>query len=322
MFLDALFKKKETNNIICAEGLMDYIVLDIETTGFSAQNDDIIEIAMIKFENGEHTSSYKTFINPCCRIPERITELTGICDTDVIEAPTIRNVIRDIASFMEDFIIVGHNVTFDLSFIQIAYYKSLKMEKSFQYVDTLSIARNVFPEYVSHKLEFLKEKLNIAEGISHRAMNDVLCTNRLLNSCLSRISFPLESMIETYHYKKPKSKRTFEKVSPTMMKPVSTDFNLAHSLYDKKIVFTGSCINSRECLMQMALDIGALVRTSVSSKTDYLVVGEQDIALVGDDGLSSKEEKAYALNESGKGNVQIINETTFLNLINENIQEV
>lgn len=67
--------------------------------------------------------------------------------------------------------------------------------------------------------------------------------------------------------------------------------------------------------MQMAVDAGAILKNTVSSKTGYLVVGKQDVAIVGMDGMSTKEEKAHALNEAGKANIQIISESEFLELV-------
>lgn len=80
-------------------------------------------------------------------------------------------------------------------------------------------------------------------------------------------------------------------------------------------MFTGELSIDRAAAMQMAVDVGAVVKSGVSGKTDYLVVGTQDLALVGADGMSSKEEKAYALNQAGKAHIQIIREQEFIDLV-------
>ena len=303
------------NDILCADQLDNYIVLDLETTGFSPENDDIIEIAMIKFENGKFDSCFESLLNPCCHIPSRISEITGIYDKDLLNAPSLRNVISDIDRFIGDHIVVGHNIGFDISFLQKAYRDLLNEDKSFRCIDTLSLSRYVFPEFNSHKLEHLSLELGIVAEKFHRAMNDVLCTNHLLHNCVSRLDISLNNLLDIFHHSPKKKIRKYEKVTPTMMKPKCNEFDCNHTLYDKTLVFTGTCTNSRDCLIQFALDVGALVKTSVSSKTHYLVVGKQDVALVGEDGMSSKEEKAYALNESGRGNIRIISEKEFLHLI-------
>lgn len=310
-------KEKIHTEFLCAEGLSDYIVLDIETTGFSPSQHKIIEIAMIKFVDGEYSSCYESFLNPCCHIPPRITELTGICDADVIEAPPLRNLIHEIDSFIGDHVIIGHNVTFDLSFLQYSYQSILGSKKQFQYIDTLSLARVAFPAFPKHSLDFLKSQLRIEAGRAHRAMSDVICTNQLIHSCLSCISIPMHHMLKTFYYRAEMNPKKYENVTPTMMKPNCTSFDCNHALFGKTIVFTGTFLNSKDCLMQNALDVGATVKTSVSSKTHCLIVGKQDIAVVGEDGMSSKQEKAIALNESGRVAINIIDEAEFLKLVKD-----
>jgi DNA polymerase-3 subunit epsilon len=260
-------------------------------------------------------------VNPCTHIPPQITELTGICDADVIGAPTLHSLIHEIDNFLDDHVIIGHNIPFDLSFLQYAYQRILGSKKAFQYIDTLSLSQAAYPHFPSHKLNFLKSKLNIEAGRSHRAMNDVICTNQLLNRCLSSISSPMNRLLQTFHYRDIKLEK-YENVTPSMMKPACTSFDSNHPLFGKTIVFTGTFSRSKDCLMQMALDIGASVKTSVSSKTHVLVVGKQDISVVGNNGMSTKQEKAYTLNESGRANIMIIEESEFLDLANAHTRPV
>ena len=93
--------------------------------------------------------------------------------------------------------------------------------------------------------------------------------------------------------------------------PQTCEFDTSHPFYGKNIVFTGELPINRKAAIQMAVDVGAVVRTAVSRKTDFLVVGTQDIGLVGDDGLSSKEEKAYALIAEGNTQIHIITSDEF-----------
>lgn len=93
--------------------------------------------------------------------------------------------------------------------------------------------------------------------------------------------------------------------------------NPSGPLYGKNIVFTGEMSLSRSEAMQIAVNAGAVVKTAVSRKTNYLVVGVQDLDIVGDDGMSSKEEKAYALNEEGTADIKIIDEVEFIQLAGE-----
>jgi len=91
--------------------------------------------------------------------------------------------------------------------------------------------------------------------------------------------------------------------------------NPSSPLFGQRIVFTGELSIRREDAMQLAVDAGALLQSTVSGRTNILVVGKQNIALVGADGMSSKEEKAYALNQAGKANITILDEEQFFALI-------
>ena len=105
-------------------------------------------------------------------------------------------------------------------------------------------------------------------------------------------------------------------VSPKDIKPTCPIAD-GGPLCGKSIVFTGTLSIDRDVAMQLAVNAGASVRSSVSKKTDFLVVGQQDKALVGDDGMSSKEEKAHALNDSGQADIRFLTEEEFLELLKE-----
>ena len=107
----------------------------------------------------------------------------------------------------------------------------------------------------------------------------------------------------------------FSRIKPTEIKVTVENIDSNNPLYGKSVVFTGELSMDRSQAMQLAVNAGASVKTSVSRKTDYLIVGKQDLQLVGEDGMSTKEEKAHALNNAGSANVKIIDEATFLQLV-------
>src|SRR5690606_31191463 len=108
---------------------------------------------------------------------------------------------------------------------------------------------------------------------------------------------------------------SFNRVSISEITPTSNKYDETHVFYGKNIVFTGELKSlERKDAMQKVVDLGGILKSSVSRKTDYLIVGEQDKSIVGDDGLSSKEEKAYELIEKGF-NIKILNEEEFLKII-------
>ena len=133
-------------------------------------------------------------------------------------------------------------------------------------------------------------------------MSDVEAAYRLYLYCRTMLSEPVQQDYAKY-------------VSPSAVCRTVNDIDPAHPLCGKNLVFTGELSISRKEAMQLAVNVGAVIKSSVSSKTDYLIVGKQDLALVGEDGMSGKEEKAHALNEAGKANIRIVSEADFWQLI-------
>ena len=134
--------------------IQDFVVLDLETTGLSVKEDQILEIGAVKVQGGEVTASYETFVNPGRKVPERITELTGIRDEMIANAPDVETAVRGFLDFCGGLPLLGHNILFDYSFIkQAAINARLDFEK--EAWDTLKIARKALPDLESRSLEAL-----------------------------------------------------------------------------------------------------------------------------------------------------------------------
>ncbi len=139
------------------------------------KEDQILEIGAVKVEGGEVTGSYETFVNPGRKVPPRITELTGIRDEMIADAPDVETAVRGFLDFCGDLPLLGHNILFDYSFIkQAAVNASLEFEK--EAWDTLKIARKALPDLESRSLEALCVYYQIPREHAHRAMDDVLET--------------------------------------------------------------------------------------------------------------------------------------------------
>jgi len=93
--------------------IQDFVVLDLETTGLSVKEDQILEIGAVKVQGGEVTASYETFVNPGRKVPERITELTGIRDEMIANAPDVETAVRGFLDFCGGLPLLGHNILFD-----------------------------------------------------------------------------------------------------------------------------------------------------------------------------------------------------------------
>ena len=152
-----------------------YVVFDIETPGFSAVTDRIIEIGAVKVEDGKITDKFSTFVNPKRPIPFRITELTGITDEMVIGSPDIETILPQFIEFIGDAVLVAHNASFDVGFIE-QNCKRQKIEADFTYVDTVALARVLLPALNRFKLDTVAKALNISLENHHRAVDDAGCT--------------------------------------------------------------------------------------------------------------------------------------------------
>jgi len=155
-----------------------YVVFDIETTGFSAETDRIIEIGAVKVEKGQITDKFSTFVNPKRPIPFRITELTSITDDMVIDAPEMEEVLPKFLEFVGDAVLVAHNASFDVGFIE-QNCKRLGIEAKFTSVDTVALGRILLPSLSKYKLDVVAKALNISLENHHRAVDDAGATAKI-----------------------------------------------------------------------------------------------------------------------------------------------
>ncbi|WP_299119228.1 DNA polymerase III subunit alpha [uncultured Eubacterium sp.] len=152
-----------------------YVVFDLETTGFSAKSDKIIEIGAVKVTNGKIVDRFSTFVNPERPIPFRIEKLTSINDNMVIDQPTIDEILPKFMEFCKGAIMVAHNADFDMSFIA-HNCKEMGLECDFTIVDTVAMARYLVVGLGKYKLNNVAKALGIALDHHHRAVDDAECT--------------------------------------------------------------------------------------------------------------------------------------------------
>ena len=166
-----------------------YCVLDLETTGFSAKTEKITEIGIMKVKNGEVIDEFSCFVNPEKHIPQRVSEVTNITDDMVKDAKTIKDVFPDVLEFLGDpnnTVIVAHNANFDVGFLkQNAINLGYKFD--YTYLDTLSLAKDLFPDYKKYKLGKIADNLGIKVEVAHRALDDVDTTVKVLNVMLKML---------------------------------------------------------------------------------------------------------------------------------------
>jgi DNA polymerase-3 subunit alpha (Gram-positive type) len=171
----------------------DFVVLDIETTGFSPIGDDIIEVGAVRYRAGKMGETFQRFVKPSKPIPEEVQKLTHISPEMVKDAPEPAEALRDLFDFIGDAIIVAHNAQFDYSFLRYHRQKHLGEEFLNPVLDTLILGRSVLPHLKSHSLAALTKELQIQLVDHHRADADAKSAALVMEKLLARAQ-PVETV--------------------------------------------------------------------------------------------------------------------------------
>lgn len=163
-----------------------YCVLDLETTGFSPKTEKITEIGVMKLQNGKVIDEFSCFVNPQKPIPARVVEITNITDDMVKDAETIEKVFPKLLEFIEGSVLVAHNAEFDINFLK---HNAIVLGYDFDYtyMDTLSLAKELFPDYKTYKLGRIAKNLGITVEVAHRALDDVETTVKVFTVMLEKL---------------------------------------------------------------------------------------------------------------------------------------
>lgn len=239
--------------------LSSFVVLDVETTGLSAEKDKIIEIAIAKVIDGVECDRFSSLVNPGREISSRITKLTGITNEALATAPAFPAIAKVVADFIEDSVILAHNAPFDLGFVSVELSQA-GITPRLTYLDTLKLARTAYPHLPNHKLETLITELGLADGQTHRAMDDVLCTLELFHRICQSYASPLSAALCA--------------CCAPMENFRLTDMDAP--LSGKHLHFIGSFTFSYSAAKTLVKEAGGIWDQCYSESTDYLVYGFLD----------------------------------------------
>ncbi len=179
-------KKPSARNIKGQNIDTTYCVFDLETTGFSPKLEKITEIGIMKVKYGKVIDSFSTFVNPEKPIPSRVVEVTNITDDMVRDAETIDKVFPKMLEFMKGSVLVAHNAEFDIGFLK-HNAKELGYEFDFTYIDTLTLAQDIFHDFKTYKLGRIAKNLGIKVEVAHRALDDVDTTVKVFNVMMDEL---------------------------------------------------------------------------------------------------------------------------------------
>lgn len=167
------------------KNISDYTVIDIETTSLDSLAGEILEISAVKVINKKVVDTFSKIIKVNEKIGLFTTNLTGITNEMVLkEGENLKDVLSAFSNFLEDDIIIGHNVNFDINFLYDSMEENLGEALTNDYIDTLRLSRKVLPYLDHHRLDDLIDYFNLNKRNLHRALNDCILTNEVyLNLC-------------------------------------------------------------------------------------------------------------------------------------------
>lgn len=285
----------------------DYTVVDIETTGFDPMFDAIIEVAGIKYRDKNEVGRFQALVKPSYNgIPDYITELTGITNEMVADAPGIEEVLPRFLEFIGEDVVVGHNAHFDVNFIyDYSGYLELKPFSN-DFVDTLRLSRRLYPELKSHKLSALAEHLGVEPDGEHRAFEDCVTTEKCLNA--------MEAYAAQNGGIPALASSSYSRLSKMIVAETS-DFDVDSPVYDRTFAFTGTLERmTRKEAMQAVVNAGGHCTDGVVAETNFLVLGNNDYCKAIKDGKSAKQKRAEKMKLKG-ADIETISERVFYDML-------
>ena len=304
----------------------EYVVIDTETTGLDFEFCDIIEVSAMRYIDGQCVGAYSSLVKPELfhrYSPETgewvpyyvgsfITELTGITNEMLAAAPDPASVMPELRSFIGDTVLIGHNVNFDINFLYDAFEKHCGEGLQNDFIDTMRIARKVFPDLAHHRLSDVAATCNVLQTEAHRAEADCIITAQCFETMKDKIlaDGTLEDFKRRFNTKRANYQASLANITATV-----DEIDDTNPIYGKTVVFTGALSSmGRKEALQIVANLGGIPADSITAKTNYLVIGAADFAKSVKDGKTTKMKKAEALRLKG-ADIATISETAFFDLI-------
>ncbi|WP_331654784.1 3'-5' exonuclease [Anaerosporobacter sp.] len=226
-----------------------YVALDIETTGLRPEQDEIIEIGAVRYQDGMAVETYSSLIKPNARISSRITEITGITNAMVQEERSCEEVLPEFLAFLGADIMIGHNVRFDYSFLKVHAYRQ-KMNLDNKAIDTLYLAKKLHPEFESRSLGAMCSQYGIINEHAHRAFDDAKACAELYEMMYKQFG---ESMQEVF-----------------LAKPIAYKIKKEESITSKQKIYLNDLTKYHKINLEMPID--SLTKSDASRLIDKIIL--------------------------------------------------
>lgn len=178
------------------------VFVDLETTGVSTTHGRVLEVGMLRVENGVVIDTFSSLINPLTYIPPEIEKLTGISQKDIEDAPTFDSLAKDIYTFLKDGIFVAHNVRFDYGFLKSEFARS-EIAFTQRHFCTVRLSRLLYPRYKRHNLDSIIERFGFSCEKRHRALDDAKIIHQFYEKARQSIAFDIFEKAVSLALKKP-----------------------------------------------------------------------------------------------------------------------
>ena len=299
-----------------------YCVIDTETTGLSPEWDDLIEVGAIRYQDGQEVGRFQSLIRPLQEyddgslVSEFITELTGITNEMLSDAPTASEIIPKFADFIGTDLLVGYNTHFDINFLYDAFEENLHIPLTNDFIDLMRFSRKLFPELPHHRLQDMVKLFSVQTNHAHRVLAVIIATNE----CFVKLR---DEAIKQYGSEEAFSDSFRKKYHSSQgLKAIDiigdeSKHNPDSPLYKKNCVFTGKLEKlTRRQAMQIVADLGGTNEDGVTKSTNYLILGNNDYCSTIKGGKSSKQKKAESYKLKGQ-DIEIIPETVFYDMLDD-----
>ena len=304
-----------------------YVVIDTETTGLDPAWDQLIEVAAVRFENGEIIDSFSSLVKPGSIrktapdgteyelfVDQFITELTGITNEMLAGAPEPDEVMPMLISFIGDSVLVAHNANFDINFIYDTVEWSCATHFKNDFVDTLRIARKVFPELQHHRLSDIAYVCGVEQPTAHRAEADSIITGKCFEIIRKLI---LEGQTEEDFIRGFRPTGSHYASILDNISEKTDEIDDTNPVFGKNVVFTGALSKmERKEAFQIVANLGGIPKDSITAKTNFLVIGNTDYAKNVKNGKTGKMKKAEDYQKKGF-DIAVLSEDAFFDMISD-----
>ena len=327
--------------------MINFVALDLETA--TSVKSSICQIGITEVINGNPQESKSWLVQPEGNEYDFMNiTVHGITPEDTENSPSFPEVWKEVQPYLQNKIVVAHYTGFDMNALRDAFNKYGMEYPTFDYFCTFRIAKYIVKGCYSYSLGIVCDHLGIDFGVHHRADSDSLGCAMLLLKCLEMDGSTFDDLEAKYNFhrgkfapgvfeahhaiKKPSVSYTeyiksIKKLHDRNFRPQGVSYNElflninpltideSNYFFGKSVCFTGTCqYGVRKQLLQKVAELGGIPTDSVTTKTDILVVGQQDYRVVGDSGMSGKQKKALKLLDKGQ-DIEILSEVEFLRRI-------